>query len=132
MYSKSTSPSTAPSASSEKARRWWTRSSTGEGAQVLVEHVVVDRRSLGIPLDLLRSTVVAGMRIDGEEVDPFRRGGSEDHRRTAAERSDLDDLVTGPQTGRTVPQSARLVVGHPSVDLLDGAERLAEGADHAR
>ena len=63
------------------------------GAQVLVEHVVVDGGGLFVTLDLLRSTIVARMRIDGEDVDALRRGGGEDHRRTAPERSDLDDLV---------------------------------------
>ena len=75
-------------------------------SQVLVEHVVVDRRLVLEPVDLLRSTVVARMRVDGDDLDPVGRRRCQDHRRSAAKRPDLHDPVTdfairrhGPTTG---------------------------------
>ena len=61
--------------------------------QVLLEDHAIGGRFVGVPVDLMRSTVVAGVRIDGHDRGTFRRGPGEDDRRLSAEAADLDDLA---------------------------------------
>ena len=127
MYSRSTSPSTV----AERVLR----------ERPHVVHPLVDTRaSRRFSWNTSWSTAAASPRTRRSpagrgrcpRADRWRRGrprpAPPDARITVErprKRPDLDDLVTRPQSGRTVPQPARLVVGHPAVDLLDRAECLA-------
>ena len=60
--------------------------------EVGVEHLVVGSAACSSnPCDLLRAPVVAGVRVDGDELDARGRGAGQHDRRSAPEAADLDD-----------------------------------------
>ena len=77
------------------------------GGEVGGERLVVEV-GLGFEAgDLLRASVVAGMRIDRNDLDAGIGGGGEHDRRPSAETPDLDDPATCRAPRRRLVQSAR-------------------------
>ena len=108
--------STSAWASTENARR----DAPGRRrrrVEVVAEGVPVGRRLRGEPGDLPGTAVVAGVRVDGDDLDAGGRHRGQHDRRATAEAADLDDAPAGAAAGRSVVQAATLVRGHPAVDV---------------
>ena len=91
--------------------------------EVGVEHRMVVGR-LGLEADeLLRAAIVAGVRVDGDDLDTIGRRRGEDDRRLAAEAADLHDPTAGRASRRGREQPPSLVRRHPAVD---GGDRLGD------
>ena len=70
---------------------------------------------------MARAAIVPRVRVDRDDGDPLGRRAGEHRGRTASVAADLDDRGGGDQLTRPVPQAARLIVGHPTVDVAHGA-----------
>ena len=91
--------------------------------EVGVERLVV-AGGLGLESDeLLRTAIVAGVRIDGDHLDTVRRRRGEDDRRLAPEAADLDDPTAGraSRRGREQPPALLRRVIQPSTAATDSA-----------
>ena len=92
--------------------------------EVALEGVAVGRRLGGEPVELAGTPVVAGMGVDGDDRDPFRRVGGEDDRRSPRK---LPISTISPSAGHAAAAAAStrsLLGGEPSFD--------ADGPDVAR
>jgi hypothetical protein len=70
-------------------------------------------------IDLLGTTVVARVGVDGDHVGAGRSGRGEHDRGTALEATDFDDGAIGWTTHRCGKQRARLSRAHPAFDPAD-------------
>src|SRR5512132_636374 len=89
------------------------------GPQVLVEPLVVVLSFLSRSDPLLGSAIVPGVGIDRDHLGVRKSCARQDDRRSTAVAADLDDRPTRRDSSGSVPQTPRLVLGHPPLDISD-------------
>ena len=77
-------------------------------------------------VDLLRTSVATGVRIDRHDLDRWIRAQREDDGRASPERADLDDPATLGTTRGCVEELPGLGLGQPPVDMCHGRPRGLE------
>ena len=93
-----------------------------------MERLVVGLPLAGAAVDLLRPAVVAGVRVDGHHGDAVGGGPRQHDRRAPAVGADLHHRGRGLERRGTLPEHARLGVGHPALDAGDRRQSPGEAA----
>ena len=91
------------------------------------EDLVVGLALVGGAVDLLGAPVVAGVGVDGDDLDAVGGGPAEDDGRPALVAADLHDPGRSGELAGPVPQAPGLGFGHPALDVGDVVEGLGKG-----